>query len=399
MLSKKQTEQRNEILECLYLHGALSRAELSRMLGITPATMTEITGYLINDGLIKECGEELNDSGVGRKKILLEVSSRYSYYMGVELSEHKLIICLTDNLGECLQSETVVKEFDQDFRLSEDNIKRSVEEFLVNHADYQIKAIGIAVPGHYDSKKQRIVSNNLFWAEFQISQIISSFTLPIYIKNNVKCMALAELYLNGEKRQRNFLFLSLKRGIFAAYVYNGQIYGDTNYLVGEVGHVVVNPDGEQCECGKAGCLQTYAGMKWLIKKARYAYEYGRSSYLNLLVDDASEISLSHLLLAYNMGDEIIHKIVEQAIDYLTLQINNLSMIVDVEAIYIHGKLFEERSIAEKLQSKLEQAPRIVQQERHIEHCVLHYNSNKGAIGACMLAIYNHFIFNHTGENQ
>ncbi|MEY8463501.1 ROK family transcriptional regulator [Streptococcus merionis] len=398
MLSKKQTEQRNEILECLYLHGALSRAELSRMLGITPATMTEITGYLINDGLIKECGEELNDSGVGRKKILLEVSPHYSYYMGIELSEHKLIICLTDNLGECLPSETVVKEFDQDFRLSEDNIKHSVEAFLVKHADYQIKAIGIAVPGHYDSKKQRIVSNNPFWAEFQISQILSSFTLPVYVKNNVKCMALTELYLNGGKKQRNFLFLSLKRGIFAAYVYNGQIYGDTNYLVGEVGHVVVNPDGEQCECGKAGCLQTYAGMKWLIKKARYAYESGRSSYLNLLVDDASEITLSHLLLAYNMGDEIIHKIVEQAIDYLTLQINNLSMIVDVEVVYIHGKLFEERSIAEKLQSKLEQAPRIVQQEHHIEHFVLHYNSNKGAIGACTLAIYNHFIFNHTGEN-
>ena len=59
-LSKKQHEQRNEIIEQLYLKGPLSRADLAKILQITPATMTELTGYLIKEGLLLEIGEELD---------------------------------------------------------------------------------------------------------------------------------------------------------------------------------------------------------------------------------------------------------------------------------------------------------------------------------------------------
>lgn len=393
VLSKKQMIQRSQILESLYIHGSLSRAELSRLLGITPATMTEVTGHMIKDGVIKESGEENHYTGIGRKKILLEVSPEYSFYVGMELSEHKMVISLTDNLGECITSQQFSKEFCEGFPLTEDNVIQSLKNFLVCYQTYSIRAIGIAVPGHFEKKHQNILSNKRLWAEFDISKIISSFEIPVFVKNNVKCMALTQLYIDTKKKNFNFLFLNLKRGMFAAYVYDGDIYGDSNYLVGEVGHIIVNPDGEQCECGKAGCLQTYAGMNWILKKVRHAYEFGKKSYLNLLVDDGSEIDLSHVFLAYKMGDEIIHKIIEQAIDYLALQINNLTMILNVDAIYIHGKLFEEPLIADKLQAKLETAPKIIQQDHVIESCVLPYDSNRGAIGACTLAIRNHFILN------
>lgn len=391
VLSKKQTLQRNQILDSLYLHGSQSRADLARRLGITPATMTEITGVMIKQGVLMETGDSASDSGIGRKRVLLDVRPQLAYYMGIELGEGKVTICLTDNLGQLVENATVHQAVDSTFSLTEKNLIELIKTYISHQSNYAIKAIGLAVPGHYQQESQTIVSNQAFWSRFNLASVISELPIPVYVKNNVKCMALAQLYLSSTKNKLNFLFLNLKRGIFAAYVYDGQIYGDKNYLVGEVGHLVVNPDGEQCECGKAGCLQTYASMPWMLKKSRYALASGKTSYLKLLVDRPEDVKLGDLFYAYQMGDEFVHRIVEQALDYLVLEINNSQMILDVDAIYIHGKLFEEPLILSKLQTKLAISEQVVQQDRGITRHVLPYRSNRGAVGACALAIKSHFI--------
>ncbi|WP_161978816.1 ROK family transcriptional regulator [Streptococcus sp. S784/96/1] len=390
-LSKKQSLQRNQILESLYLHGSQSRADLARRLGITPATMTEITGVMIKQGVLTETGDGARDSGIGRKRVLLDVRPQLAYYMGIELGENKVTICLTDNLGQLVENATVHQTVDSTFLLTEKNLIELIHSYIDTHCNYSIKAVALAVPGHYEQESQTIVSNQTFWSNFDLASVISEISIPVYVKNNVKCMALAQLYLSSTKNKLNFLFLNLKRGIFASYVYDGHIYGDKNYLVGEVGHLVVNPNGEQCECGKAGCLQTYASIPWMLKKARHALASGRTSYLKLLADCPEEVELNDLFYAYQMGDEFVHRIVEQALDYLVLQINNSQMILDVDAIYIHGKLFEEPLIMRKLQAKLAISTQVVQQERAITRQVLPYCSNRGAIGACALAIKKHFI--------
>lgn len=205
-------------------------------------------------------------------------------------------------------------------------------------------------------------------------------------------MALAKLYFHRGQKPVNFIFLHLKRGMFSAYVSEGQLYADKIYLVGEVGHIVVNPNGELCECGKAGCLQTYASLNSILQKARYIYEADNKSALKLLVDKASDLKLAHIFLAYRLGDELVHQIIEQAIDHLAIQVNNLPMLFAVDAIYIHGKLFEEPLIASKFQAKLHQGYAVGQQKTQIEQVVLEYQETKGAIGACALATRHHLIF-------
>ena len=80
MLTKKQKEQSAIILDSIYAEGPISRVELSRKLGITPATMTTITHYLMDTSVIYEVGEELDGYNVGRKKILLDITPQYTYY-------------------------------------------------------------------------------------------------------------------------------------------------------------------------------------------------------------------------------------------------------------------------------------------------------------------------------
>lgn len=392
VLSKTQQEQRSAILEQLYLQGPLSRADLARTLQITPATVTLVTSYMLQEGSIKEQGEALNDAKIGRKKMLLAVQEEAAYYLGVELTASKFFLCITDNLGTLLAS-TIEPIASQEVHLAQEQLVATVGRFLASHADYPVAAVGIAVPGHYDRASGHIVSNNPFWLQFDMQWLAEKLSLPIYPKNNVKCMALRELYTNPQSQTSNFVFMNLKHGLFASYVYKGEIYGDENHLVGEVGHVVVNPNGEQCEwCGQAGCLQTYASITWLMKKAGYALEAKRAPYLQLLVKEEETLSLTHLLTAYKMGDEVIQELIEQALSYLAVQLHNVQMMLDIDTIYVHGRLFQEPEIVDKLQAKLEQSTTIVQPNRAMRRCVIPYDPLLGAKGAATYAMVHDFMF-------
>ena len=136
-------------------------------------------------------------------------------------------------------------------------------------------------------------------------------------------MATAERYFGTDSQDPNFIFLHVSRGMFCTYMYNGNIYAGTKQLIGEIGHTTVNPHGERCECGKKGCLQTYASETWLVKKAKFLYDESPQNLLRLLVNDKDAIDIDTLIKGYKLGDDISITLLNQAVDYLSIAINNL----------------------------------------------------------------------------
>ena len=98
-LTKIQKERRLKVLEVLYNKSPISRIDIAKETGITPATISDITGQLIEEKLIHELGEESDSNKSGRKKILLTISNQHSFYMGIELSEKFFSFALCDNNG------------------------------------------------------------------------------------------------------------------------------------------------------------------------------------------------------------------------------------------------------------------------------------------------------------
>lgn len=394
MFSKKQGQQAQQILNSLYLHGPISRADLSRLLKITPATVTELTGRLISDGILIEGDEDPSDSGVGRKKILLEIVPNYRYFAGFELSDNKLVCSLMDNLGQPVATKVIRGSRELSFPLTEDQTAELMLSFLSENQSVTVSAIGLAIPGHYHKTEDRILSNRSLWSSFDLGRIRNRLSVPLFIKNNVKCMALSKLYLQADKANRNFIFVNVRHGIFAAHVHQGDLYADDNYLVGEIGHSVVNPNGEECECGLSGCLQTYASSAWIVKKAKIAYQTGKTLHLQHLVGHQDELTLEHVLQAYHLGEEMLYQIIEQAITYLAQQLSNMLVLVDAKVIYIHGKLFEDQVIADKLQRRLRTTRSIIEVDSKNDMEVLPYNPYLGSIGAAALALRQDLIFGY-----
>ena len=111
-------------------------------------------------------------------------------------------------------------------------------------------------------------------------------------------MTLAERLFSFNGTDDNFIFFHVGRGMFCSYMYNGELYAKDNFLVGEIGHIVVHPDGELCECGKRGCLQTYGSEAWIIKKSQILFDSSETTYLKQLVIDKDKIKIETILKAY-----------------------------------------------------------------------------------------------------
>ncbi|WP_373193626.1 ROK family transcriptional regulator, partial [Enterococcus sp. RIT-PI-f] len=342
MITKKQLELCSDILNVIYSEGPISRVDISKKTGITPATVSFLTGMLIEKNFLYELGESYdNKIKAGRRKILLDISKQRIFFIGAEISETFYSFVLTDNTGEIISHK--VYTIDESKKL---NSSKNFIDNLLSFYEQSVKpvsAIGIALPGHYNNSNL-ILTNNSKWETFELQKIVDAVEKPVFFENNVHCMALAEHFFYN-KNDEDFIFFHISKGIYCSYFYKGDIFSKDNFLIGELGHTVVNMDGPMCECGKKGCLQTYTSENWLLKYSKSIYNSASSTLLHQLVSNENDISLKTITDAYNLGDPAILKLIDRAVRYISLTLNNLNMIFDYSKLFIHGKIFENDGIS------------------------------------------------------
>ena len=387
-ITKRQKQLQTKILDVIYTKGPLSRIDISQATGITPATVSDIVGNLIVEQLIHETGEVVSDTNKsGRKKISLDISPNHSFYIGVELSEKFFAYCLIDNKQNLFKKKILM----DDPSIPERNLTKSLfvaelHSFLLDCSNYHPRSIGIALPGHFDEENQSILTNNSFWTNFNFKQLLSNIDLPVYFKNNVQCMTLSERLFGHDNNDNNFTFVHVGRGMFCSSIYQSNLYGDNNNLVGEIGHIVVHPDGELCECGKRGCLQTYASESWIIKKSQILFDKSDSTYLRQLVADRAHLTIEVILQAYKLGDEGVINILHNAIKYLSITLNNLSMMIDADKMIIHGELFSEKQLLDLIKDYLEKNIALLATKKKTLIEIKNYSAINGALSAAGLCV-------------
>lgn len=374
----------SEILNVIYPERPISRIDIAHKTGITPATVSFLTGIMIDKNLLYELGESQNETiKAGRRKILLDISQEHSFFIGAEISESFYSYVLTDNTGKIISKKIYSLNRSEMFCTSDIFIKNLLSFY--KSLAVPISAIGIALPGHYNKSRQ-IITNNFKWSNFDLNKIIDSIKIPIFFDNNVNCMALAERFFYSKKNE-NFIFFHIGRGIHCSYFYNNDIFSKENFLIGEIGHTVVNLDGQLCECGKRGCLQTYTSETWLLKSSQLIYRNSTSTFLHQLVDTETDISIEIILTAYDLGDPAILKLIDTALNYIALTLNNLNMILDSSKLFLHGKIFDNENIFQRLSQLLNINPKLLIYPKPEKIIKKNYQKINGAIGASALCIY------------
>ena len=207
-----------------------------------------------------------------------------------------------------------------------------------------IEFIGIASPGTI-SNNIIVKATNLGIDNFDlIRQLQKNINLPMQIKNDSKCAALAEKSYGAMKKFDDCVFLALGTGIGGAAFLNGEMLVPKRFSGFEFGHMIINKNGRKCSCGKRGCFETYASIRAFRNEIANAHGIDK----NFSGDD-----LRTKLI--DMKNENVYKVVDEFTTDLSIGICNLIDIFEPEIVVLGGSFsyYENTPVYEMLLKKIE----------------------------------------------
>lgn len=316
---------RSIILNAIKNAGSISRVDLAKKTGLSAATVTGITGDLIQDGLVFE--KTLGDSRGGRPPILLAINPRGGFVVGIKLMETGVVGALTD-LNAQVETELSIDLPDKTLSSVTVAIVNMVEA-LIEKAGIpvaQIFGVGIGVAGVVDSIRGVLRQSPFFgWENVNLREILESrLRLPVFIDNDVNALTVGENCCSPHSPADDFIVITIGRGIGMGIVINGQIYRGKGGGAGEIGHTVVDVNGPVCECGKRGCLESYLSDRAILKEA-------------LKVTGVRYASIQQLVEKAEQGDRQLMDVLSRAGELLGIQIANLINIFDPKLIILGGE--------------------------------------------------------------
>lgn len=250
--------------------------------------------------------------------------------IGIDLGGSHISIGVVDKDGKILDKR------DKHLRgIAKRLIKSTIEETIISNIkeyqkNYKITEIGIAVPGSVKNDKI-LKSVNLGLKDYDLVGVIKKeIDLPIKIRNDAKCAALAESKYGALKKYKRVLFMTLGTGIGGAVIINGKLLDAGEYPGCEFGHMVIKENGLECNCGRKGCFEKYGSMRAFKDNLRN--ELG-------LEDKTSGKELMAILKNTTKESKDyakIEKVRKQYIKDLSVGITNLVNIFEPEAIGIGG---------------------------------------------------------------
>ena len=294
--------------------------------------------------------------------------------IGIDLGGSHIAIGVINNDGfivEKIEKRLMAKE--------KKNIEISIEEYVIENVKklnekYKITEIGIAVPGTIHGT-QIIKSVNLGVENYNLVENLSKkIDIPIKIKNDAKCAAIAENKIGALKNYKRTIFLTLGTGIGGAVIINGKLL-DTGDLPGcEFGHMIIQKDGIKCNCGKNGCFEKYASMKSLKNNLRKSLGLDEKTRGQELLD----------MIRKNEENEQIKPIIEEYIEYLSIGISNLINIFEPEAIGIGGSfVYFADVLLDKLKKNIQDKKYLFNERKELIIVPAALGNDAGIIGSAM----------------
>lgn len=331
------------VLKVIKDNGSLSRAEIAKLTGLTPASVTNITKLLIEDDFLIE--SKIGESSGGRPPIILELNPNARYVVGVGIGVGVVDVVITNlSANIIIKRSMIIEEERYDYDLVFKKLVNLINEVIQFSKIDKDKVLGVGVALHgIVNARTGISIHSLYygWKNKYIKEKLEEeLGLTVYVDNDVRAMALGESWFGATKDIANFVTLNISNGIGAGIIINNTPYYGVDFSAGEIGHVVVEADGDKCNCGNYGCLETVASNNNITRKAIKLIKQGVNSSLSKDIDDINNLSIEDICKAANNGDELSITILKEAARYIGIAITNLINILNPTAIVVVGEIFE-----------------------------------------------------------
>ncbi|GAA2034611.1 ROK family transcriptional regulator [Agromyces tropicus] len=257
---------RSAILARLGADGPASRAELARVLSLSPALITQLVKDLLADGLLVEL--EQAPSNGGRPARMLGLATSAGRAIGVKVVADHVAFVEVGVDGRVVRSAS--EPFDATASTFIAELVERIRGFVAAGDGATVLGLGVGVPGSVDRPGSGVVdSAQLGWTGVELGEALRRATgLPVVVENNVNALAVAERLFGLGRSHDNFLVVTIGTGVGAGIVVDGAVLRAASGGAGEIGHVPVADDGPRCSCGNDGCLEAFIGEAALVREAR-----------------------------------------------------------------------------------------------------------------------------------
>jgi glucokinase len=205
----------------------------------------------------------------------------------------------------------------------------------------QIGAIGIACAGGIDTGKGIVVTPSPHlpgWADLPLAEIVKKKTgVLAYLVNDASAAALGEQRYGAGRGVKNLILFTLGTGIGGGIIIDGKLYLGARGGAGEFGHMTVEADGLQCDCGNIGCLEKYASGTAVARDAIERISRGaKSSLIDMAGGKIDEITAEMVGKAAQSGDNLAREAIARTAYYLGIGMVNIVNIFNPEMVVIGG---------------------------------------------------------------
>jgi predicted NBD/HSP70 family sugar kinase len=264
------------VVDALRAAGAASRADIARNTGLSRTTVSTLVADLHVRGLVVESAAEAPPARagqLGRPPILLSLDASAAAGVGIDFDHDRVRVAVSD-LSRTVLAEAIASfDVDRDATASVEQAGRLVDEVLeeAGLARDRVLGAGVAIAGPVDQETGVVRESSILpgWSGRNAAALLGErLAMPVQVDNDANLGALAEVTFGAAVGARYAVYVSISSGIGAGIVVEGRPYRGARGIAGEIGHLLMDPDGRICRCGNRGCLETVASGPALLDLMR-----------------------------------------------------------------------------------------------------------------------------------
>ena len=340
-----------KILELIKAKNGISRIDISREFGITPAAVGKVINEFLEKKIIIE--EREGESTGGRKPYLLNINKdKIGNILGVYFAPTFVQVTIGDIDGNIFSTRR--------YRLGDlggdivGNTEEIMEKELTKNKDVEV--ISVVMNGLVDSER----GVSIFSPHYNtknipiVERFQKKFRKKVYLENDVRVMALVEKVFGECRDNQNFVVLNVEEGVGGSIYLNDMLYHGYGSMSGELGHMVVKRNSlEKCSCGKRGCLETEVSNRAIIKKIMAQIRINNQySSLKKVLDEGKKLEIKDVLEGVEERDMLSLSVVGEAIQYIAYALDMIISVINPEKIILYGEFFQNKYIFKSLLNEI-----------------------------------------------
>ncbi|GAA0996065.1 ROK family transcriptional regulator [Acrocarpospora macrocephala] len=326
--SSQRAANRARVVRALRERGAQSRRELTEI-GLSRSTVKSVVEELIDAGIITEFADSRAARGTGRPPTLVGLKGDLGVAVGVEIANGVVRAAVCDTAQELLAHDSVPTDDHTPPQATLKTVGTLIDQLLdrAGLSRREVIGVGISVPGPIQRRTGLNGRATTLKPWVNVNAHVAAaevLRMPLLVDNDANFGALAELTWGAARGLRDVAYVYTAAGIGVGFILNGALYAGANGTAGELGHTTIDENGEVCECGGRGCLNTLANADSISQKLWRSY--------------GDRLSIADVIKMAQLGDVGCRRVIADAGRHIGLAAANMYNLLDPELIILGGNL-------------------------------------------------------------